>query len=171
MNQVESSVRGRSHVAHSQAACSQPLAAGSKEVQVRDIPGDGRSALNAETRSPENVPVLDASAATNTVVSETADVARIQETSPFPSVASPTIVRFEVDAGPLPSDGVLVSGPADAASLGLDLGPRPMIDSQLACTGLGEAMESRSARMAVSLSSSRRRLSKRSKDGPDKACR
>ena len=32
MNQVESSVRGRSHVAHSQAACSQPLAMGSKEV-------------------------------------------------------------------------------------------------------------------------------------------
>ena len=139
MKQVESSVRGRSHVAHSQAACSQPLAAGSKEVQVHDIPGDGRSAPNTKTRSPEDVPVPDAAAATNAVVFQTADVACIQETSPFPSVASPTIVRFEVDAGPLPSDGVLISGPADAASLGLDLGPRPVIYSQLACTRLGEA--------------------------------
>jgi hypothetical protein len=82
MKQMESSVRGRS-----QATCPQPLAAGSKEVQVREIPSHGRSALIAETRSPEDAPVPEAMAATNAVVSETADVACIRGTSP-------TIVRF-----------------------------------------------------------------------------
>jgi hypothetical protein len=70
MKQVESFVRGRSHVAHSQAACSQPLVAVSEEVQVREIPGDGRSALIAETRSPEDAIVPEAAAAANAVVSE-----------------------------------------------------------------------------------------------------
>jgi len=45
------------------------------------------------------------------------DVTRI-ETSPFPSVASLTSLHSQVEVGPLPSDGVLVSGPTDAASLG-----------------------------------------------------
>lgn len=131
MKQVESSDQGKSHVAHSLAVGSQPLAAGSNEVQAQDIPGDGRTALITEMCSPEDVPVPDAAAATNTAASVNADVLQIQGTSPPPSVASPTFVRFKVDDGPLSSE---VPGP-DAASLGPDLGPRPVIDSHLASLG------------------------------------
>lgn len=86
--------------------------------------------LVAAAHSPEDVPAPEevvAIIATNleaAVGGCSTNVTRIHEV--FPSMASPNLMRFEVDPRPISIDGALVPSSSNMASLGLVLDPRPV---------------------------------------------
>ena len=136
------SVLGKSHVSHPLTACSLLLAEalGSESaMQERDV---GRPGLVGASRGPEDVPASDEVAATNAAVSDTDAIERVLGEPLISSRASPTCMLCEENSG-----SSVVSGPAEVAPTGMELGPRCVfLDSPvLGCNsimdhiGLGEA--------------------------------